>query len=172
MIYFKGLKKENILILFSIIFFVNCSDTEMKNVNLKLPLEFKNILTDKMKQIADKKYKLVYFESDGECVGCIAEMKEWFELFEKNKLQSDKLDIYLIFKECNKIQLKYSLKTVGIKKYTYWDQCRVLEKQIDSLSIKHLLLLNANNELVYNTVTKRGGNKEEKIKKIKKIIEK
>ena len=56
----------------------------------------------------------------------------------------------MIFKKCEIVKLGIQLDIAQVDKYTYFDKKKILEKQIDSLQLEHILLLNFNNELITN----------------------
>jgi len=95
-------------------------------------------------------YKLVYFVRDGECGGCIARLKEWDELIRKKDL-SNNIKVYYFVKNCNKVLLENMLTTFNITENIYWDVNDIIGKQIDSLSIGEVLLLNNKDELIFDT---------------------
>lgn len=160
-----------ILILFLPFFITSCKSIEKNenHISIELPNEMSNLLTEETTNISEKNYKLIYYVEDGECVGCIAELKEWFDLFEKNSLNSKDLSIYFIFKECEKIELEVQLNAAQVNKYTYWDKNNIIGRQIDSLFLERILLLDLNNELVFN-INIRNEDKDEQINVIWKLL--
>lgn len=148
------LSKLKTIGLFVFFFFTCCSTESVENESHSFKIEWKYLSPifdyEVNKPITSKTYKLVYFEKDGGCVGCIATLKNWFDYLKQRDECTNNLDIYYILSKNDSVVTKHNLIILDLSHNIYWDCNEMVEKRIDSLKLKGLILLNNNDEIIFN----------------------
>ncbi len=116
----------------------------------------------------NSKYRIIFFVREPDCSGCIFNLWEWMNIFEKQSLP-----VHSFMSESNinnKSLINYNLSHIGIADIVIWDYDNKLEKQIDSLKLLPLIIIK-NDGTVIKSFDPYIENRENIIENIKHIIE-